>query len=66
LSHSASPFCVGYFLDRVSRTICLGWAQTKILLISASRVARITRLSHWYPADLMFVIISHDGRLFVL
>jgi hypothetical protein len=30
------------FWDRVSQTICLGWLQTVILLISASWVARIT------------------------
>jgi hypothetical protein len=36
LSHSTSPFCVRYFQDRVSCTICPGWFQTVILLISAS------------------------------
>jgi hypothetical protein len=38
LSHSTSPFflCVKYFRDRVSRTVCLGWLQTTVLLISAS------------------------------
>jgi hypothetical protein len=36
LSHSASSFCVRYFQDRVLWTICLGWPQTAILLISAS------------------------------
>jgi hypothetical protein len=34
--------CVGYFCDRVSGTICLGWPWTKILLIFPSWVARIT------------------------
>jgi hypothetical protein len=38
LSHSASPFSVGYFQDRISRTICPGWLPTTILLISASWV----------------------------
>jgi hypothetical protein len=33
---------MGFFQDRVSQTICSGWLQTTILLISASRVARIT------------------------
>jgi hypothetical protein len=28
-------FCDGFFQDRVLRTICLGWLQTAILLISA-------------------------------
>jgi hypothetical protein len=49
LSHSASPFLCGFFWDRVSWTICPGWPQTKILLISASWVARITEMSHWCP-----------------
>jgi hypothetical protein len=36
LSHSTSPvFCDRVFQDRVSRTICLGWLRTVILLISA-------------------------------
>jgi hypothetical protein len=37
LSHSTSPFFGdGFFPDRVSQTICWGWLQTIILLISAS------------------------------
>jgi hypothetical protein len=43
-------FCDGFFWDRVSQTICLGWVQTAVLLISASWVARITGESHWCPA----------------
>jgi hypothetical protein len=43
-------FCDSFYWDRVSRTICLGWLQTGILLISASWVARITGVSHWCPA----------------
>jgi hypothetical protein len=39
-------FCDGFFPDRVLGTICLGWLQTAILLISASCVARITGMSH--------------------
>jgi hypothetical protein len=36
LSHStSSSFYDGFFLDRVPRTICLGWLRTAILLISA-------------------------------
>jgi hypothetical protein len=35
---------------RVSQTTCLGWPRTSILLISASRVARITDVNHWHPA----------------
>jgi hypothetical protein len=49
LSHSTSPsFCVGFFRDRVSRS--LGWLWTVILLISASQVATITGMSHWQLA----------------
>jgi hypothetical protein len=40
-------FCDGIFRDRDSLTICLGWLQTRILLISASWVTRITSVSHW-------------------
>jgi hypothetical protein len=51
LSHSTSPFfCDGFFQVRVSRTICLGWLQTVILLIAALWVARITGVGHWCPA----------------
>jgi hypothetical protein len=39
-------FCDEVFWDRVSQTICLGWLWTKILLISASWVARIIGVSH--------------------
>jgi hypothetical protein len=40
LSHSTIPF---------SQTICSGWRQTVILLISISWVARITVVSYWRP-----------------
>jgi hypothetical protein len=45
-----SFFCVRYFRDSILRTICLGWLQTTILLISASWVASVTGVSHWRPA----------------
>jgi hypothetical protein len=32
-------------------TICPGWPQTTILLISASQVARITSISHQHPGE---------------
>jgi hypothetical protein len=36
-SHSTSPiFCDRVFQDRVLQTICLGWLQTEVLLISVS------------------------------
>jgi hypothetical protein len=40
-----------FFWDRVLQTICPGWLQTVILLISASWVARITVVSHQCPAE---------------
>jgi hypothetical protein len=36
LTHTSCPFCCGYFEAKVLQTICLGWPQTMILLISAS------------------------------
>jgi hypothetical protein len=39
-------FLWGVFKIGSPRTICLGWLQTMILLISASWVARITGVSH--------------------
>jgi hypothetical protein len=47
LSHSISPLLYWFFRDRVSQSICLGWLQTTILLISAPWVARITSVCHW-------------------
>jgi hypothetical protein len=35
-SPTTSPYFDFFFQDRVSRTVCLGWVQTMILLISAS------------------------------
>jgi hypothetical protein len=46
----------GFFWDRVSWTICLGWLQTAILLISISWIARITGMSHWCLVPLSFKI----------
>jgi hypothetical protein len=48
-------FCDEFFWDRVSRTICLSWLQTMILLISASGVARITGVSRWRLAYSLFL-----------
>jgi hypothetical protein len=45
-----APFiCDRFFWSGISQTICLGWLQTTILLISAW-VARITGLSHQHLA----------------
>jgi hypothetical protein len=56
LCHLSSPpalFCVGYFQDRGSWIIFLGWPWTLIFLISASWV-RIIDVSHWCPANSFF------------
>jgi hypothetical protein len=45
---------MGFFRDRVSRTICPGWLRTAILLISASWVARTTSVSHWHSSYSIF------------
>jgi hypothetical protein len=50
---SATPpalFHVWYFQHSISQTVCLGWPWTEILLIAASRVARITGVSHQHLA----------------
>jgi hypothetical protein len=48
--HSTSPFVTVFFQNRVFWTICPGWLQTAILLISASWVAWViewgTRAQH--------------------
>jgi hypothetical protein len=48
-------FLKGFFQDRVSWTICLGWLWTAILLISTSWAARITGASHLCPVKLFFL-----------
>jgi hypothetical protein len=50
-------FCNEFFQDRVSRTICPGWLQTMILLISTSRVPRIIDVN---PHCLAHVILLID------
>jgi hypothetical protein len=58
-----SLFWVAFFQDRVSRTICSGWLQIVILLISAFWVARITGIS----LELLFLmVLAVLGRLRVL
>jgi hypothetical protein len=51
-------FCEGFFQDRVSQTICPGWLQTTILLISASWVARIRGVSRQGLAWITFWFID--------
>jgi hypothetical protein len=63
------------FFDIVSQTICLGWLQTVILLISASQVSRISGMSHWHLALILligefnpftFKVITGRGDLLLL
>jgi hypothetical protein len=58
LSHSARPFFVGYFEDRVSGTTYPGWFQIKSLLLSAFQVARIIGMSYWHPVILSFLNVN--------
>jgi hypothetical protein len=50
-------FCVGYFRDRVSQTICMDYPQTVILLFSASWVAGIPGVTHHCLACLSLFLI---------
>jgi hypothetical protein len=63
LSHTSSPFHCGYFGGKVSRTICLDWPQTAILLISASQLARITDVTHQHQQMLWFKEICLGVKL---
>jgi hypothetical protein len=56
LSHTSSAFCSGYFGDEVLWTICSNWLRVMILLISASKVARITGVSHQCPANFYLLV----------
>jgi hypothetical protein len=49
-----SFFVLGIF-EIGSQTVCPGWAQTAILLIAASQVARITDMYHWPLACILFL-----------
>jgi hypothetical protein len=46
-------FYDGFFWERISQTICLGWLQTAILLTSASWAVRIIGVSPWCPATVL-------------
>jgi hypothetical protein len=64
LSHSTTQFFVKSFFKIGShRTICPGWLQTMILLISASRIAKITGASHRLPYLLCYVIVFSKENL---
>jgi hypothetical protein len=60
LSHSTNPIFVKVFQNKVSPTICPGWIGTVVLLISASRVTRITGVSHQHPAHYSHFYLSCD------
>jgi hypothetical protein len=65
---SATPpalLYVGYFQDRVSRTICLSWLRAVTLLISASPGVRITGVSHQCSACFSLKSLLKGGPLFV-
>jgi hypothetical protein len=55
-------FCSGYFGDGISGyfgdvvlwTICLNWSQTMILLVSASKVLRITNISYQHLTTTLY------------
>jgi hypothetical protein len=49
LKHTSSVLCFSYFGDGLLWTVCSGWPQAVILLISASHIARITGMSHCGP-----------------
>jgi hypothetical protein len=51
LRHTASPLCSGYFGDEGSWASCLDWPRAAIFPISASKVARITGVSHQHPVN---------------
>jgi hypothetical protein len=60
-THTPSPLYSGYFGDRVSQTICLGWPQAMILQISASQLARIIGMSHWCLSGSRFIYLFLKG-----
>jgi hypothetical protein len=60
LNHTSSPFCSGYFGDRVLRTSYPCWPGTSVLPISASKVARITGVNHNnLPSSRIFKVLPH-------
>jgi hypothetical protein len=47
--------------DGISRTFCLGWPQTMILLISTCQVATITGMNH--RAQLWIFIFKNERKV---
>jgi hypothetical protein len=61
--YTLSPFIVMGFFEIGSRELfAWDWLQTVILLISASRVARITGVSHQHPAKQNFFKKFYLGK----
>jgi hypothetical protein len=59
LSHTSSPFSFCYFGDGGSQTICFGWPQTMILLISGFQIVYLDVhecMSHPCPASRHFLL----------
>jgi hypothetical protein len=63
LSHSSSPVFSGYCRDGVSWTICMGWLQTMILLISVFQEARFTGVSQQHMAIWQFLKVFLQCRI---
>jgi hypothetical protein len=61
LSYASSPFCSGYFGDKVLQNTSLGWPCFEILPISASQVARIIVVSH--PCPCQRAVLRHRVSL---
>jgi hypothetical protein len=65
LSHSTSPFLwllLLLFFDIGSHKLfAWGWLRTSVLLISVSKVARITGVSHRHPACYQFYSLLYLG-----
>jgi hypothetical protein len=56
--HHQPYFYDGFFWDRISQVICLGWLQTKILLVSASWVVKVYRCEPLAPSRSKFWLTS--------
>jgi hypothetical protein len=61
-----ASFVMDFFQDRVSWTVCLGWIWTRIILISASWVGRITGVIHQCPANICFLSFLSLIRIYSL
>jgi hypothetical protein len=51
---SLALFCVGCFWYKVLQIVCPAWPQMVMPLFSASRMVRITGVSHQHPATFYF------------